>query len=368
MTDVAPTEPGRPNIVMIVTDGLADLPGEVSTRLTDEGRSLGTLQTTGSTSATVWTSLLTGLPPAALGLSLDHGEGDGRAAHDGLRGVPVAGVRAFPELLRRVGYYTVRSGDVRHNLSSVAGASVPVSGRGETHRPAGLLGAWDAAGPELDWSREAGDPCAVAFGCGNYTGEHTGPFFVLLDLVGGVDLAQRVPQLLTKLESDGLADQTVLMWLGLDGASPVIVSGPPLAVGHVDGDPVARTVDVAPTLLTLAGAPVPDVMSGRDLLGTSDAGSVEPGRLVEGWTDGVTPVAATPQGYPTGGVFHIAPRVELSCDTPDATIVYTTELDPPYHWRLYTGPFRMRFWTLRFQCGRLGYADSPVVTYDFDIE
>ena len=48
--------------------------------------------------------------------------------------------------------------------------------------------------------------------------------------------------------------------------------------------------------------------------------------------------------------------------------MYTTEREAPFYWRLYTGPFRMRFWTLRMQCGRLGYRDSEVVRYEFDIE
>ncbi|MCY4078109.1 MAG: hypothetical protein OXH04_22070, partial [Acidobacteria bacterium] len=80
------------------------------------------------------------------------------------------------------------------------------------------------------------------------------------------------------------------------------------------------------------------------------------------------PVASTPAGYPTGGLFHVAPRVELWCDTEGSTIVYTTEREAPFYWRLYTGPFRMRFWTLRAQCGRLGYRDSEVLRYEFDIE
>ena len=79
-------------------------------------------------------------------------------------------------------------------------------------------------------------------------------------------------------------------------------------------------------------------------------------------------VAATPDAYPTGGLFHAAPRVELWCDTPGATIVYTTEREEPFYWRLYDGPFRMRFWELRVQCGRLGYRDSEIMTYEFDIE
>ena len=84
--------------------------------------------------------------------------------------------------------------------------------------------------------------------------------------------------------------------------------------------------------------------------------------------DGMPPTAVTPGEYPTGGLFHLSPQVELWCDTGGSTITYATEREAPFYWRLYTGPFRMRFWTLRFQCGRLGYRDRTVVTYDFDIE
>ena len=87
-----------------------------------------------------------------------------------------------------------------------------------------------------------------------------------------------------------------------------------------------------------------------------------------GPTPAEVPVAATPAGYPTGGLFHVAPRVDLQCATEGSTVVYTTEHEAPFYWRLYTGPFRMRFWTLRFQCGRLGYRDSDIVVFDFDIE
>ena len=37
-------------------------------------------------------------------------------------------------------------------------------------------------------------------------------------------------------------------------------------------------------------------------------------------------------------------------------------------WKLYTGPFRIVDWQLRFRCGRLGYHDSETVKYDFDVE
>ena len=135
-------------------------------------------------------------------------------------------------------------------------------------------------------------------------------------------------------------------------------------------------LDVAPTVLTLAGVAIPSHMQGRVVVDheavPASASAVyeahSKDRSLSGGLDGGPSVAATPSGYPTGGLFHVAPRVELGCETQGSSIIYTTEREPPFHWRLYTGPFRMRFWTLRFQCGRLGHLDSEVVTYDFDIE
>ena len=130
--------------------------------------------------------------------------------------------------------------------------------------------------------------------------------------------------------------------------------------------------------LDLAGVPVPSYMTGRALIGPDGEAraSVAGTRLAQSaalpqsipWPKGIPPRAATPAGRPTGGLFHVAPIVGLGCDTEGSTIVYTTELVAPFYWRLYTGPFRMRFWTLRVRCGRLGHLDSEVVAYDFDIE
>jgi len=113
--------------------------------------------------------------------------------------------------------------------------------------------------------------------------------------------------------------------------------------------------------LDLTGIPI--------VVGNGDQGaSVPTTRGSTQWHDQVVPQAADPRGYPTGGLFHSAPQVELWCDTEGSTIIYTTERVSPFYWRLYTGPFRMRFWTLRTKCGRLGYLDSDVTTYEFDIE
>ena len=148
-----------------------------------------------------------------------------------------------------------------------------------------------------------------------------------------------------------------------------------IEAGTTRDEPVS-VIDLAPTALALAGVPVPAQMQGRVVLGPNTAAPATDDTLMPTSTGKVRatarseapPTAATPAGYPTGGLFHVAPRVELSCETEGATIIYTTELVEPFHWRLYQGPFRMRFWTLRARCGRLGYRDSDVVTYDFDIE
>ena len=246
----------------------------------------------------------------------------------------------------------------------------------------------------------------MAFGCGGAPHDPERPFFALFNLTASGDaLDAEVGHVLAALAEDGLARTTAVFLTGTAPGAPLVVKWP----AGTDPDPAAArrasVVDLAPTALALAGAPVPPHMSGRSLLevfargadGRVDAGRqgveqprsarrehaagrgggtgvhaaapVAPGDPAGAPPTGAAPpVAAAPAGYPTGGLFHVAPRVELSCDTEGSTIVYTTEREAPFYWRLYTGPFRMRFWTLRAQCGRLGYRDSEMVRYEFDIE
>jgi hypothetical protein len=202
----------------------------------------------------------------------------------------------------------------------------------------------------------------------------------MFNVDGPPDMIDRqVEGVVASLETEGLVGGTVVIAIGTEDAHTSAIArwDGRLAPGTVGDAPInINVLDVAPTVLTLAGVPVPASMEGRSFLRApaASSSSVE-GRASAGaktdsmpWPDGIPPVAATPSGSPTGGVFHVAPLVELSCETEDATVIYTTERVAPFRWRLYTGPFRMRFWTLRFQCGRLGYRDSEVVTCDFDIE
>ena len=102
---------------------------------------------------------------------------------------------------------------------------------------------------------------------------------------------------------------------------------------------------------------------------TGDLGEVPEPELVQRFRpDGVYQTAALPKADPPGGMSHYPPTVELICPTDGATIEYTTEPGETARWKLYTGPFRMLDWELRFRCGRLGYFDSETVQYDFHID
>ena len=164
-----------PNIVMFVTHDLSDV------------APFGALAKTGgrfSLSRSLWTdpspsafstigatqsAMLTGVHPDTLGLSPQ--------THD-FSAIPPPGVKAFPELLREAGFYTVRIGEARHTLSPSRSTTAR-----EFWQP-GLLGAWDVAGPGVDWRREPGEPCTVSFGCGGYVEDRDSPFFVMVNVDG----------------------------------------------------------------------------------------------------------------------------------------------------------------------------------------
>lgn len=402
----ARADPGgdaRTNIVWIVADSIeqaSDVPALRGARTV-----VAELPGGVSGPAAVRAALLTGASPAGLGID----PATGRFAAP-----PAAGVAVLPEQLRRAGYYTSRSGAPRHDLTAGRAGTVDiVHVDGGVHEAArglpvavedlaqpGLLGAWDAAGPDADWRGREKDwesPCTVAFGCGGARSPGARPFFAQFNLhADGVGEAEngeaRVAGILGQLAADGFLESTAVFLIAVGEAAPtVMVRWPARIASRTDRKAPISLLDLAPTALGLAGLTAPAYLEGRSLVRSSGSAATGlpaptvPPKPAEAAVDSsgirglsdvaasVPPqaeafVAATPAGYPTGGLFHVAPVVQLACATEGSTIVYTTEHEAPFYWRLYTGPFRMRFWTLRFQCGRLGYRDSDIVTYDFDIE
>ena len=383
----------RPNIVWIVSDAV-----DAASDIESLGGAPATISETpavASEPASARAALLTGMSPSALGIDPKAGR---------LTAPPPAGLKVLPEQLRRAGYYTSRAGPPGHDLAS--GRSRPVEivhVDGGVHAAArapavpvadltqpGLLGAWDAAGPDADWRGREKDwesPCTVSFGCGGARTPGARPFFAMFNPPAGrsgrqPDLAERVGRIVGSLDAEGLLEDTAVFLIGTGGATSAVAFRWPARIADaVEPDASVGLLDLAPTALALAGMAPPAYMEGRALVDPDR--NARPAAIEATTTRGPervpavvaspqvaphAPVAATPGGYPTGGLFHVAPRVELRCDTEGSTIVYTTEREAPFYWRLYTGPFRMRFWTLRFQCGRLGYRNSDIVTFDFDIE
>lgn len=355
----------RPNIVWVITD-TADL--AIEHRSDWVGAvpfTVAVLDTLVNDAKLARSALLTGAHPDTLGLDPSTGH---------FTTVPPAGIAVIAEHLRRAGYYTSRSGPVQHQLSANVVELSPTVDSDSGVTQSTLLGAWDNAGPDASWRDKYKDwefPCTVSFGCGQRK-LHEQPFFSVFSMRGSSSPNTKIGRLLEQLDAEGFTSQTAVFVVGLgNGPARVGIRWPHGQRLDVSTNETISVLDLAPMALTLAGVPIPSHMRGRSLLLVeesllnSSGSSVDPDETT---AVGGAPTAATPEAYPTGGLFHVAPRVELWCDTPNSTIVYTTEREGPFYWRLYQEPFRMRFWELRVQCGRLGYRNSEVVTYEFDIE
>ena len=297
-----------------------------------------------------------------------------------LKPFPESEVGVLPLLFRQAGYYTSRSGESYHNLgvrrvsrprrSVKSPEALPIT-------PDGLLGAWDAVGRDVDWRGKEKDwdlPCTVSFGCGG-RGRGEVPFFSLFNLEPLSNVELQVSSILDALDEDEWAADTAVFLIAMSSGSERVGIRLPQNFPRSRVIKTVGLLDLAPTALAMTGLAVPRYMRGRNVVVVGDGDALPPMKVhsidsvkAVDANATVTPTTATPTGYPAGGLFHVAPRIELQCETPGSTIVYTTERDPPFYWRLYRGPFRMRFWELRVQCGRLGYENSDVVTYEFDIE
>ena len=223
------------------------------------------------------------------------------------RTVPPPAVKAYPELLRHAGYYTFTNRKLDYQFSSYATGSGPFT-------------IWDHEGAEPDWSgRRPGQPF---FGLVNIPATHESQMFtenVAKNRAAGLEVvtdrdAVSVPpyypdtplvreyiarqydnvhavdtfvgRVLGQLESDGLADNTIVIWTtdhgdGLPRAKreiydsgikvPMIIAWPErfrpdwVRAGTVD-ERLVSFVDFGPSILELVGAAPPPWMQGMPTL------------------------------------------------------------------------------------------------------
>lgn len=220
------------------------------------------------------------------------------------RSVPPAYIKAYPELLRRQGYYTFTSSKLDYQFSNTSAGSGPFS-------------VWDYEGSQPTWQgRAEGQPFygfvtlkqsherqmfPATVATNNATGTRSQvvkpdqvvlpPYYpdhptIRTDIAQHYNniftVDQMVGKLLRQLEEDGLADNTIVIWTtdhgdGLPRAKreiydsgikvPLMVHWPkslkPVGVGSGSIDKkLISFVDIGPSVLTLAGIPIPDYMHG----------------------------------------------------------------------------------------------------------
>lgn len=241
------------------------------------------------------------------------------------QGVPPSFVKCFPEYLRAAGYYCTNRSKTDYNLGQ------PATGRPDNRVPdfwnrtpffQPPVGCWDASSISAHWrGRPAGAPFFAVF---NFEQSHEGrirgegdataalagieqkhdparavlpPYYpdtelvrkdwaTYHDLVTAVD--QRVGQVLDELRDDGLERDTIVFfwsdhgrglprakrWLYDSGIHvPLIVRWPGQVTPGSTSSELINLIDLAPTMLSIAGIPVPKYMQGRPFLGARKATS-----------------------------------------------------------------------------------------------
>lgn len=213
-------------------------------------------------------------------------------------------LQTYPEVLRRAGYWCTNNAKTDYNAD---------------FEPAKL---WDRQGKDAHWrSRPPGRPFMAVF---NYETTHESRLFkreagrvspdrvrvpaylpdtpeVRADIAGYRALIERMDSelaaRLSELKADGLADDTIVFYYSDNGGvlprskrycyeeglrCALIVAAPqrwqhlmPAPPGGVQDKPVSL-IDLAPTVLNLAGVAKPRQMIGRAILGRTDAAKTAP--------------------------------------------------------------------------------------------
>jgi N-sulfoglucosamine sulfohydrolase len=290
-----PEAPGaRPNFVWIVADDMSHEIGAYGDplartpnldRLAAEGTRYTNAFATAGVCAPSRAALITGMYATSIGAH------HMRSLDGGYQPVPPPEVKTFTEHLRRAGYWTSSSGKTDYQFSGVLDAP---------------LTNWDE--PNGDWRGRAegqpffahftlltthesqlfGDPGATETdpGAVSVPAYYPDTPLVRRDFARHYDNVARLDEgvgaILASLEEEGLLEETVVFFFPDNGRGfprdkrwiydggihePLIVRWPGrLAPDAVDAQLVSY-VDLAPTVLALAGVPVPSYMQGRVFLG-----------------------------------------------------------------------------------------------------
>lgn len=309
---------GRPNILILMAEDLSPRIGAFGDPvartpnidgLAAQGARFPNTFTTAGVCAPSRAAHITGMHQAAIGAQ--HMRTSSRP-EGGYLAVPPPQVKAYPELLRRAGYFTMTNGKLDYQFSKYGAGSGPFT-------------IWDHEGADPDWNRRGeGQPFYALI---NFSMTHESRMFeanvteqrekgweavtdpadvsvppyypdtpvvrrdlaVLYDNVHEMD--RQVGRWLRRLERDGLVDDTIVIWTtdhgdGLPRAKrdlydsgirvPLVVHWPErwrpasLEPGSWDRRLVSF-VDFAPSVLRWAGVEAPEYLHGIPVLADSEA-------------------------------------------------------------------------------------------------
>ena len=308
-SDQADAQDSRPNILWISVEDMSPRLGAYGDpvartpnidRLAEQGVRYTNAFTTHGVCAPSRAAIITGMYQTSIGahhMRVSHGAG----GIDGYVTVPPPYVKTFTEYLRAAGYFCTNNVKTDYQIAP-----------GDPSKP---ITAWDHSSRQAHW-RDRPDPDQPFFSVFNHTGTHESqiwpssnegrpletdlddvvvpPYYpdtpvVRRDIAQQYDNIARmdswVGDILQQLEDDGLADNTIVFfwsdhgdglprgkrWIYDSGISvPLIVRYPgQLTPGRVE-DRLVSFVDLAPTVLSLAGVGVPEHMQGKAFLGPQE--------------------------------------------------------------------------------------------------
>ncbi len=303
----------RPNILVIMAEDMSSKVGAFGDavavtpnldKLAAQGVRFSNVYTTAGVCAPSRASHITGMHQISLGgQHMRSGNFKGQK----YLAVPPPEVKAYPELLRRAGYYTFTNRKLDYQFSSIMSGSGPFT-------------VWDDDGPNPDWNLRASDQ--PFYGLINLLITHESQLFQKniernrsrgLEKIVSADqvvvppyypdtlivreaiaqqydnihaMDKQVGDLIAKLQADNIADNTIVIWTTDHGDGlprgkrelydsglkvPMIIHWPerlrPSAFKNGDIDRrLISFVDFAPSVLQVAGVPIPDYVHGTTTL------------------------------------------------------------------------------------------------------
>jgi N-sulfoglucosamine sulfohydrolase len=200
-------------------------------------------------------------------------------------------IKMFSELMRRGGYYCTNNGKEDYQFEALkAGWDENGNKAHYNHRPEGkpffAVFNFNVTHESQIWQKKA-DPLLVDPGNVKLRPYYPESAVIRKDVArmysNIMEMDQQVGKMLEELEASGLLEQTIIVFYSDNGGPlprakrevyneglrvPMLIRFPNKQLAGTVNNELISFVDLAPTMLSLAGIKIPDYMQGRSFLGT----------------------------------------------------------------------------------------------------